>query len=109
MPLSTVFQIRYDIVFVSSAVLQTLSTLNGFSRTMLIGIKITNDMMVRMAYRFVSDRALRALLSMTLFAKIARKAEETLDNIAAMNPSHVKLNSDADAIATPPTIGMSVE
>merc|ERR1719387_1617201 len=44
---------------------------------------------------------------MTFFANIARKAEETLDSIAAMTPSHVKLNSDAEAIPTPPTIGIS--
>jgi hypothetical protein len=97
-PLSTVFQIKYDAVLVSSAESQTLITLKGFSMKTLTGINITKD-------KLVSDRSF--VLPMTFFAKIARKAEETLDNIAAMNPSHVKLKSDADAIPTPPTIGMS--
>jgi hypothetical protein len=104
-PLSTVFQIKYDAVLVSSAESQTLITLKGFSMKTLTGINITKDIIVSTAYKLVSDRSF--VLPMTFFAKIARKAEETLDNIAAMNPSHVKLNSDADAIPTPPTIGMS--
>jgi len=82
-----------------------LPTLKGLSIRRLIGKSITKDMIVSTAYRFVSDKSF--VEPMTFFAKIARKAEETLDNIAAMNPSHVKLNSDAEAMPTPPTMGMS--
>ena len=103
MPLSTVFQIRYepyDALFVSNGVEQTFITFNGFSMRMLIATSITNDMMVTTAHKFSSDKP--SVEPITFFAKIARKAEETLDNIAATNPNHVKLDSDADAIPYEP-------
>jgi hypothetical protein len=39
---------------------------------------------------------------------MARRAEERLEPIAAMKPTHVKESSLSDARATPPTMGMSV-
>ena len=67
------------------------------------------DMIVRTPYKFDSVMFSPWGLLIAFLATIPRYADDTFDNIAEPNASHVNDNSFRLARPTPPTIGMRVK
>ena len=81
----------------------------GGSRKSQNGKRHTAAIIVCTANKFVFVIFSPNCFDIAFFARIARKAEETLESIAAPKQSHVNDNSSKLAIATPKMIGNSVK
>jgi len=84
-------------------------TCAGVSMISQSGTRATAEIIVCTANKFVFVIFSPKGADIAFFARMARKAEETLESIAAPKQSHVKDNSLRLASATPKIIGKSVK
>merc|ERR1719181_1190462 len=94
---------------VAVAVAKDAPSFVGGSRRSQIGMGQTAEIIVCTANKFVFVIFSPIGCPIAFFARIARKADDTLESIAAPKQSHVNDNSFKLASATPKMIGRSVK